>query len=249
MKSITTLIGFAFLAAMTFTVNKASAVPTVLSITGTAIYNSNSIVKTHTIVQKDLLVIFEQATGDTSITNKPTVIYYDPDAFNTNAWNSNEGFSFYGTFYYSNSVSHFTSLDGIDGSGDYYSCIEFDYNNSLLGWTNGFWNPYAVENNNVLATTVSSGTAHGNGILYIHDNVYAYNIPDGNLFFANDSNGDINNYAVVIHGSVLLSGSISSGIETESLTVSGSGDGLWDDKDLVISAKATFKGKGLNDLF
>lgn len=52
------------------------------------------VIKSYSINQKNLLFILEQGTTNTSITNKPTTIYYDPDAYNALAttWESvNEG--------------------------------------------------------------------------------------------------------------------------------------------------------------
>jgi hypothetical protein len=220
------------------------------TVSGTALSqntkNSYDVVTKTKLTQKGLLTLLAQATGDTSITNKKTVLLYDPDAFNENAFGSNEGFSFYGVFYYSNSVAGLTPLDGVDGDGGYYSYIELDYANWLSREYEGFSDSGGMEFNGILAESRNKENATGNAILYIHSDGYAYDLPDGNFYYANDWDipGGYQQYAFVMHGIIQYGGSSNSTTMSESANLSGSGDGLYDYNDLVVSGKATFKAKG-----
>jgi hypothetical protein len=235
--------------AVTFATSKVYALQGTVTVSGTVLlqdvnHSGFDAVKKHSIKQKDLLFILEQATGDTSITNKPTKLIYDPDAFNNNAWFSNQGFDFYGVFYYSNSVSGLTNLDGIDESGNYFSYIELDCFNGVLGRTEGFWNAGGVELNNIFADSHNKSTGNGNAILYVHSNPSLYNLP-GHLYYANDWDGFLQQYALVMHGTVQFTRSFSTTTEKESFNLSGSGDGVVDFENVVVNGKAKFSAKGL----
>jgi len=247
---------------MLFAADKASAVlgPCKISVTASyQDYNSHTgyaITKTKSVNQKTLLQLLALATGDANITNHPTIVYYNPDVFNENAFDSNEGFVFYGEFYYSNSVDGLTALDGIDGFGDYYSYIELD---SYVDWdwppvddNLGFANPDTVEFNAIATESISSSVEKvsltGNGLLYIHSDPYYYNLENGDMFYANEYYGEYQEYALVIRGPIQFKASIDSK-ETESISLTGSGDGMWWSSDtgyipLVINGTASFKGTG-----
>jgi hypothetical protein len=232
--------------AVTFATSKVYALQGTVTLSGTALsqdVNSHGfdVAKKNKITQKVLLNILAQVTGDSSITNHKTTVIYDPAAFNNNAWNSNEGFDFYGVFYYSNSLVGLQPLDGIDIFGDYTSYIELDFSNWILGHNQGFWSDTGVEYNSILAQSTGKESATGNAILYIHSNPYDYNLPD-HLYLANDWFG-AQQYAFVMHGIVQYGGTLSSSSESSSAKFSGSGDGEYDFGDLVVSGKATFKAK------
>ena len=188
---------FAFLGAIVgaamFITNNASAIMGTLTISGTAQIQSGDFTSTkRSVAQKDVLFILAQATGDQSITNKPTKIFFDPDAFNTNltAWintfetnNSPIGTNAFGIFYYSNSVAGLVPLDGTHQDGAYYSYMEFDYNNPagpLNGDSGptGFWNQGGMEANSIINinSSMTSVAVAGNAILYIHDNPNDFNL-------------------------------------------------------------------------
>jgi hypothetical protein len=217
-------------------------------VSGTALSQDSKggydVAKKNKFTQKILLQVLAQATGDSSITNKKTTVYYDPGAWNSNAYYSNEGYYFYGVFYYSNSVAGLQKLDGIDIDGDYYSYIELDYYNWLLDEYEGFWDGDSVEYNTIVAQSKNKETVNGNAILYIHSNPYDYDLPDSNYSYANDWDGDYQPYAFVMHGPLIYGASISGSTMSTSGKLSGSGDGLYDYNDLVVSGKASFKAKG-----
>jgi hypothetical protein len=233
--------------AVTFATSKVYAIQGTVTVSGTALSQDTKggydVAKKNKFTQKVLLNILAQATGDSSITNKKTTVLYDPDAFNYNAWDSNEGYYFYGVFYYSNSVAGLQYLDGIDTNGEYYSYIELDYYNWINDENEGFWNGDGVEYINILAESKNKESATGNAILYIHSNPYYYDLPDGNFYYANDWDGDYQPYAFVMHGITQYGGSISGTTEKASGKFSGSGDGLYDYDELVVSGNATFKAK------
>jgi len=258
-----------------FLANNASAVLGVFSLTATvqiqgyATNKNNSdqtpVIKKQSFSQKDLLFILEQGTGDTTITNKlaNTKILFDPDAINANAtaWVQSQGGveTIFGVFYYTNSEAGIVPLDGVDGNGYYYSYMEFDFYNSLDGYPEGFWNPNAMEYNSVVNSTGSGATEAGNAILYIHENPYEYNLlgnwnqgAQSAFLFANDWNEDYSDYALVIHGTITFKASLSQSknveTESESFSLKGSGDGLFNDVDGVVTGTATFSGKGLDEL-
>jgi hypothetical protein len=187
------------------------------------------------------------ATGDSSITNNKTTLFYDPDAFNTNAEIGDAG-DFYGIFYYSNSVKGLQELDTVTTNG-YQSYMELDFLNGLNGNPEGFWNPNDVEYNSILTTSKTSEAATGNGILYIHSNPADYNLAageefPGQYFFANLYNGTNQDYAFVIRGLFKYGGTQSGNTLNEAAKITGSGDGLYDGIPLVISGEATWTGKG-----
>ncbi len=259
-----------------FIASNASAVMGTIAVSGTAELQSFTTNKSgdtilvglkRSVSQKDLLFILAEATGDTNITSKPTKIYYDPDAINTNLtiWvNNNETITnnIYGIFYYSNSASGRVPLDGTNDAG-YYSYMEFDYN-SPNGQIEGFWNPGGMEANSVvnINSALTSVSETGNAILYVHDNPLAFDLlgfwnlvhsnPLGTpskFYFANNTvDGFAQNYAMVFHGAIAfkLSSSVSKGtnIVSESFTLKGSGDMNYNQTNGTISGTATFSGKG-----
>lgn len=262
-------------AAALFIAGNASAVMGTITVSGTAevqSYTTNKsggtilVSEKRSINQKTLLFILAQATGDTSITNKPTTIYFDPDAINTNltSWvNSNESIqtNIYGIFYYSNSVSGLVQLDGTNEVG-YHSFMEFDYNNPD-GNIEGFWNPGAMEANSVISvnSTGTSASGTGNAILYVHDNPLAFDLlgfwtgPDdapagtpSKFYFANDlAGGFAQNYALVFRGPIAFKYSSSQGkggtTVSESFTLKGSGDMNYDGTNGTDSGTITFSGR------
>ena len=113
---------------------------------------------------------------------------------------------------------------------------------------------------NSASTFSNSGiTEDGNAILYVHENPYNFNLlgnwdeaQPSSFFFANDWFGDYSDYALVIHGAFTFKISFSetktAELESESLSLKGSGDGLFNDIDGVVTGTATFSGKGPNEL-
>ena len=260
----------AFVGAMMFAASNASAVMGLLTLSGTGQFQSTDkqdfpIIQKQTLAQKDLLFILSQATGDESITNKPTKIFFDPDAFNVEAstWatNNNNGSSaIYGIFYYSNAIAGLTRLDGTNIFGDYYSYMEFDFYNSINGELQdieGFWNPSAMEY--TTATTEShnqsSWTQVGNAILYVHSDPSEFNLlgnsglDDPSAFYlANNWFDFFQEYAVVIHGSITYKIVFNQNdTVTESFTLKGSGDINYSDNPGTFNGTATFTGKGPNE--
>jgi hypothetical protein len=246
---------------MLFAAGKASAVLGPVTISGTASYQDYTkskdapIIKTASINLKLILQLLAQATANANITNHPTKIYYNPDGFNTNAYNSLEGYYFYGQFYYSNSVDGLVPLDGIDEFGDYYSYVELDsfvdYDwppiDEVLGFANGDYTEFnAVANEPYKGHSLS---VTGNGVLYIHINPYDYNLPAAHMYYAGDWDGVTQQYALAIHGIIKFQAAKNGSTETVSGTITGSGDGMWYSSDignipLVINGKASFSGKG-----
>jgi hypothetical protein len=262
------LLGAALGAAI-FTAGNASAVMGTLTISGTVqnqVTTKSDVpaIQNSSFSQKNLLFILEQATGDTSITNKTTKIYFDPDALNTNAtsWESFNGVNqnVYGIFYYSNSVSGLTRLDsGYDGT--YISYMEFDFYNSVdgeLDWAEGFWNPDGMASTSVTSFGNNSLTENGTAILYVHttgDNIALpglVNTYTSTFYYANGLLGAPQNDAAVIQGPITFKASINdkTEIETESFTIKGSGDIIYSGTDGIISSgTVTFSGKGPDELF
>jgi hypothetical protein len=243
--------------AATLVTSNVYAVPGPVTVSGTALSQGSKggydVVKKNKFNQKILLQVLAQATGDSSITNKKTTVYYDPGVFNENAyysnqgeWNVDGGYDFYGEFFYSNSVTgpDVVYLDGTDTNNDYYSYIEFDYYNRLNDDIEGFWTGDNVAYNNIIAESKNKETVNGNALLYIHSNKYLYDLPDGNLYYANDWDGVYQQYAFVISGPLKYGGSISGSTLSTSGKFSGSGDGLFQGDELVISGKSSFKAKG-----
>ena len=258
MKPTKMLICALAMGAVTFASSRAFALQGTITVSGTALsQDANNqdfdVVKKNSITQKRLLFLLEQATGDTSITNKPTKIIYDPDAFNDDAYFSNQGgfnveggFDFYGIFYYSNSVSGRVQLDGTTSSNNYYSYIELDYENWVLERTEGFWNPNTVEYNTIFADSKNKATGNGNAILYVHSDPNLYNLPNGNQIYANTWDDAFQQYALVFHGKMQFTQSFSNSNnnEQESFNLTGTGDGVWDFDRLVVNGTVKFTAKG-----
>lgn len=249
--------------AATFATSTVQAVPCVVTISGTASYqdynkNDDAVIKKHSISQKMVMQLLAIATGEPSITNKPTKLLYDPDVLNEAALDSSEDFYSYGVFYVTNSALGLYPLQGIDINGDYWSYIEMDSyildHNSWLEERLGFSYPYVTEYNSVTTEGKNSGSIIGNAILYIHSNRNYYDITGANsnqssLYYANNWDGYLQSYALVIRGLITANGSDNGTKMTESFSLQGSGDGLWYDSDLghvplVISGKAKASGKG-----
>jgi hypothetical protein len=235
--------------AATLVTSNVYAMPGPVTLSGTALGQGTKggydVVKKEKFNQKTLLQVLAIATGDSSITNNKTTVYYDPEPFNENAYDSNEGYDFYGVFYYSNSVTgpDVVYLDGIDESGDYYSYIELDYYNYLLDDNEGFWTGDNGAYNSIVAESKNKETINGNALLYIHSNPYDYDLPDGNLYYANDWDVLYQQYAIVLSGPIQYGGSENSTSESTFGKLSGSGDGLFQGDDLVVSGKTSFKAK------
>jgi hypothetical protein len=248
--------------AVTLATSRVQAVPCVVTISGTASYqgydkNHNAIIKKHSINQKLILQLLAAATGDPSITNKPTKLLYDPDAENLSAFDSSEGFFSYGVFYVSNSVVGLMPLQGIDESGNYWSYIELDSYVLQDWWVDeilGFSSPSGTEFNYVAKESKNGVGVTGSAVLFIHNNFYAFDITGANttssqLFYANDSIEYYNDYALVIRGLITFKGSNNGTKTTESFSLKGSGDGLWYNSDtgempLVVNGNAKISGKG-----
>lgn len=260
----------AIVAVLTFAASNARAVLGVFTISGTATLQTTNkdgspLMKTQSVALQNVLTILEQGTGDVSLTNKhvTTKLYYDPDAYNDVAYTSLEGQSyggtfgkFYGVFYYSNSVSGLVRLDGQDDS-DYYSYIELDYWNAITGLTEGFWNPTAMETDTV-ATKAANGLsakATGNAILYVHSNpsyaccdIVGMESNSPSFFFANDSLGAYNSYAITIHGNTASTWTYNGiGTVKETLKLTGSGDVLWGSAGSGAFSKGAFSFSGQGD--
>lgn len=257
MKLTKTLLCTAVAGAMAIAAGKVSAALGPITISGTASaqdYNSKdyAIIKPHGFNQKDILQLLAIATGDSSITNKPTKLLYNPDAVDWAWYYSNQGSGsyHYGVFYYTNSTAGLVALSDYDGGGNYYSYIELD---SYVGYDNmwgvlGFGSADTTEYNYVYKEGNNSGSFLGNAVLYIHSSPYDYNLP-ANHYYANNYDGYYNQYALVIHGTLQASGSQTSTTLKENFQLQGSGDGVWYTSDtghmpLVIKGKASFSGKG-----
>lgn len=239
----------------------------VVTITGSATLQTNDahaspLMKTQSVALKDIFTIIEQGNGDTSLTNKhvTTKLYYDPDAVDNEAYDSLEGQGFGGTlpsftgvFYYSNSVSGKVQLDGQDPSsgGDYYSYIELDYYDAYSG-PHGFWNSTAMEAGSAYteSDTGLSFKSTGNAILYVHSNPYSYDLVglESNTpayYYANDSVGSYNPYAITMHGNTASTWSYNgAGTLKETLKLAGSGDVIWGGAGSGAFSKGTFSFSG-----
>jgi hypothetical protein len=239
--------------AATLVTSNVYAMPGPVTLSGTALGQGTKggydVVKKEKFNQKTLLQVLAIATGDSSITNHKTTVLYDPAAYNYNAWNSNEGFDFYGVFYYSNSVTgpDVVYLDGTTGDNDYYSYIEFDYYNRLNDDIEGFWTGDTGAYNNIIAASSNKKTVNGNGLLYIHSNPSYYDLPAGNYYFANRWDGFNQQYAFVISGPLKYGGSLSGSTLRTTGALSGSGDGLYQGRPVVVSGKSSFSAKENND--
>lgn len=248
--------------AMIFAAGKVSAIPGVVNVSGTVQSETDSINSSGVLIgkvtkksfnTKYALNLLAQATafwfgGDQGwFTNKNSELVYDPEAYN-DAATTNYSFNVYGIFYVTNTSTHASyRLDGV--SEGYFSFVEFDsYGFERLTDDGlGFWaDPSLGENyvekykeNDVKLTYSSTATLPG--LLYIHNDPYDYDITDnpGELF--------INTSALIIRGLGTFKYSDNSKTQTESFTLSGSGDGYFssaDDTRPVITGKVTFKSKG-----
>lgn len=259
MKPIKALLIIILTGFVAFVASNASAVQGTVTISGTASYqdyNSSdcAIVKTHKIDQKLILQLLAEATGDASITNKPTQLIYDPDAFNYNWYYSYDGSGSYkyGVFYYSNSVSGLKKLDSLSyGSyGNYRSYIELDsYTGHGWGFDSplGFAYPYYSEYNQVAKEGDTSVNLTGHATLYVHSDPYYFNLPSHH-YYANNCYGYYQSRAIVIRGLINLKGEDKGATVSQSFTLNGTGDGVWYDSEegyipLVIS-KGTVKFSG-----
>lgn len=241
-----------------FVGNRAPAVQGVVTVTGTAYFqdkkpNGDGVVKTHSVNQSTILQLLAEATGDGSITNKPTRLYYDPDQFNDWWYDSDPGWYdpySYGVFYYSNSVAGLTALQGYDYyGGPYWSYMEL---NSYVatGWylgssRLGISGVADTDYNQMLKESKNSVAATGNAVLYIHSNPYLWGLPSHH-HYANLSSGYYQR-AMVIQGVINFNSSCNGNICKDSFNLQGSGDGVWYDAEtgwipLVIKGTAKFSG-------
>jgi hypothetical protein len=262
MKSTKTLM--CAMGAMIIAAGKVSAVPGVVNVSGTFWNETDSTPSTDLYVgkvtkksfnTKFILSLLKQATNQGWFTNKASQLVFDPEAYNTNA-NASANYSLpvYGIFYVTNTVNNaptnYYPLDGVDINGYYYSFVEFDsygFYNLTGEYSLGFWHDAGLGENYVESYKEDDGkhtlsrTATLLGLLYIHDNPYDYNITDnpGEVFD--------NTSALIIRGLGTFNYSHNSTTQTESFTLSGSGDGYFYSADFsnpVITGKVTFKSKG-----
>jgi hypothetical protein len=266
MKSTKILMCAMAVGTMIFAAGKVSAVPGVLTVSGTSLSETDSHpssgiyagkVTKYGFKNKDVLNLLAQGTeywfgGNQGwFTNKASQLAYDPEAFNSDA-TDNYPYDIYGIFYVTNTSTHASyRLDGYDDGDVYYSFVEFDsfgfYELTGEEMGLGFWHdPGLGENyvesfkeNDSKGTYSSKASLHG--LLYIHDDPYYYDITDypSSIFD--------NSHALIIRGLGTFNYSDNSTTQTESFTVSGSGDGYFSDSDdsyQVISGKVAFKSKG-----
>jgi hypothetical protein len=264
MKSTKMMMCTMAVGAMIFAAGKVSAIPGVVNVSGTVLSETDSTnspsvfvgkVTKKSFKTKDILSLLADGTelwfgGDqTWFTDKHSQLVYDPEAFNSDA-TSVYSFDVYGIFYVTNTSTLASyRLDGLDEGDFYYSFVEFD----SYGFANltdaglGFWHdPPLGENyvesfkeNDVKGTYSSKATLHG--LLYIHDEPYDDNITDNPSYLFGNSK------ALIIRGLGTFNYSDNSKTQTESFTLSGSGDGYFtssDDTRPVITGKVTFKSKG-----
>jgi hypothetical protein len=259
MKPNKTLICVMTLGTMIFAAGKVSAIPGVVNVSGTALSETESNpssgiydgkVTKHGFKTKDVLSLLAGATTNAWFTDKHSQLIYDPDAYNENASTNYNDNSVYGIFYVTNTSTHDVyRLDGVDVDGNYYSFVEYDSYGyeDLTGDGLGFWDdPGLGENyvnsykeNDTKNTYSSTTTLHG--LVYIHDDPYYYDITDfpGEFFY--------NGQALIIRGLGTFTYSDTPTKETESFTMSGSGDGYFSSSDYpneVVTGKVTFKAKG-----
>lgn len=260
MKLTKSILCTAMAGTMLFAASKAPAVLGPVTISAKATYqdfdkNGNPKASNHSINQKLVLQILAIATGDGSITNNKTTLLYDPDQYNYTAYFSNEGYDFYGEFYYSNSVAGLTALDGTDFFGDYYSYIELDsyvdYDYPPVDYMLGFANPNYTAFNAIAkgkdTPNSSKVSLAGNAVLYLHSYPYDYNLPH-NMYYANGYFGYDQQYALAIRGPITFNWSANPKQENESFSLQGTGDGIYYDSnngyiDLVLNGKAKFKAR------
>ncbi|MGA2180019.1 MAG: hypothetical protein ABSH15_10615 [Verrucomicrobiota bacterium] len=253
--------------AMIFAAGKVSAIPGVVNVSGTALTETDSNPSSGIFVgkvtkssfkTKNVLNLLAQGTEtylDVTtngwFTNKYSELVYDPDAYNDDAtvWYDNEE-DVYGIFYVTNTSTHASyRLDGLDIDEDYYSFVEYD-SYAYADLTDdglGFWDDPSLGENYVQSYKENdnkgtySSKATLQGLLYIHDDPYYFDITD-NPYYVFD-----NGKAFIIRGLGTFNYSDNATKETESFTMSGSGDGYFessDDSYPVITGKVTFKAKG-----
>jgi hypothetical protein len=257
-----------------FAAGKASAVQGTVTISGTASFQDYTpddcaIVKNHKIDQRLILQMLAEATGDASITNKPTRLIYDPDAVDT-AWSISDQYDGvqYGVFYYSNSVAGLKKLSGAeywedgfwllgiwirtDSGYNYYSYIELDsYGGSGWGFSSplGFAHPYYTEYSQMAKEGSTSVSLAGHATLYVHSGRYNYNLPSRH-FYANNCYGYYNTRAIAIHGLINLKGDDKGSTISQSFTLQGTGDGVWYEPDMgqfplmISKGSVKFQGTG-----
>jgi hypothetical protein len=258
MKPNKTLICVMTLGTMIFAAGKVSAIPGVVNVSGTALSETDSNpssgvsvgkVTKHGFKTKDVLSLLADATTNAWFTDKYSQLVYDPDAYNSDA-SGVYPYNVYGIFYVTNTSTHaFTRLDGLDGEGYYYSYVEFDSYGFYSLWEDGlgFWHDSGLGENYAESykENENKGTYSSNatlqGLLYIHDDPYDYDITDFPGINFDNTN------AIIIRGLGTFKYSDNSTTETELLTLSGSGDGYFSssaDSYPVITGKVTFKAKG-----
>jgi hypothetical protein len=257
MKSIKAMLSYTVVGMMAFAAGNARAistlVPTYVDVSGTATTEQESNPSTNvykgklvkdSIKTKDILALLANATGESWVSNKNSMLVFIPDAYNSDA-SAEYSTNIYGIFYVTNTASHdLLRLDGFDG--EYYSYIEFDYvgNGYNLGfYVSDTYDTYIGENyadnytendNNGKSSSKELGS---DAIFYVHSNRYAHDYATygSAVFFEND-------YAIVIRGPV----EIDSSRDTKKMKISGAlegaGDGIWSDSYPVIKGKVSFSG-------
>jgi hypothetical protein len=235
-------------------------VPTYVDVSGTATTEQESnpspgvykgkLVK-DSIKTKGVLALLANATGESWVSNKNSMLVFIPDAYNSDA-SDEYSTNIYGIFYVTNKTTHDgLRLDGYDDTGTYYSYIEFNYvgNEYYLGFYEYESDTYIGENyaDNYTENDNNGKSAYkelgSDAIFYVHSNPYMYDYATwgSTVLFAN-------NYAIVIRGPV----EINSSRDTKKMKISGNldggGDGIWYDSDAseysypVIKGKVSFNG-------
>lgn len=136
-----------------------------------------------------------------------------------------------GTFYVTNKTGFSFPLSGLDANGQYYSFIELD-TFVYIGAGNGFDIGYGDLFSGLSTYSITSGTGTSIGVLYVHDNPYAYDDADdpdalvggyfgGNFTFSGPQNMD----AIEIRGIVTAPFKFPGGNPTlSSISVTGNGN-------------------------
>jgi hypothetical protein len=258
-----------------FSANKVSAVPGPVNISATATFEVDTLVgnpatsetfaaKKETLNNAKILTLLQTAVennlpdaGDaTWFTDRGTQLVYDPDAINTNA-SISYGNSIYGIFWVTNKLEQRGfQLDGLDGSGYYWSLVELDFAPLALGFSlDGELNQNSASSGKYVASPYQySAKMIGNATFYIHDNPYDYDYPL-NFDSAALDLPPSQNYSVVLNGPITYSYSYSFDSKTGlykarvSFSIKGSGDGIWndgsfDDIQPVFSGSVTSKDSG-----
>jgi hypothetical protein len=244
--------------AMIFAAGKVSATLGVVNVSGTALTETDSNpssgiyvgkVTKKSFKTKDILSLLADATTNTWFTDKKSELVYDLDAYNADATTAyNSDIDVYGIFYVTNTSTHAVfRLDGVNGSSDYWSYVEFDSYNGNNDFVLGFGNDPSLGENSVTSYKENDTTGKGSSkttqsaLLYIHDNPSRFDITDNpGEIFSNDN-------ALIIRGLGTFSYSRTPATQNESYRLSGSGDGYFHDSTNdypVITGKVTFKAKG-----